>query len=139
MFICTCQDSLVSLFHMGNASSKLSCFHCISSIPTYIWRVEFKIEESAFWVIINLHVMLFCAVLFRWTFLERCRSCAGFLVSRFTVVLFAIVGGNRLVLRAFRRRHFRVHCLRRECTSTYSFFAQSHVHRSPAHVSGSAT
>ena len=54
MFICTCQDSLVSLFPMGNVSSRLSCFHCISSIPTCIWRVEFKVEESAFWVLLNL-------------------------------------------------------------------------------------
>ena len=61
MFICTWKYSIVSglvgfLFPMGNASSRLSCFHCISGIPTYIWRVEFKVEESAFWVLLNLHV-----------------------------------------------------------------------------------
>ena len=55
MLICTCQDSFVSLFPMGNASSRLSCFHSISGIPTYIWRVEFKVEESAFWVLLNWH------------------------------------------------------------------------------------
>ena len=40
---------------MGNDSSRLSHFHCIGGIPTYIWRVEFKVEESAYWVLLNLH------------------------------------------------------------------------------------
>ena len=56
VFMCTCQDSLVSLFPKGNASSRHSCFYCISGIPTCIWRVEFKVVELAFWVLLNLYI-----------------------------------------------------------------------------------
>ena len=52
--VLSCQDSLVPLFPMRNASSRLSCSHCISGIPTSIWRVEFKVEELAFWMLLNL-------------------------------------------------------------------------------------
>ena len=61
MFICTWKHSIVSglvsfFVSHGKRFARLFCFHCISGIPTYIWRVEFKVEESAFWVLLNLYV-----------------------------------------------------------------------------------